>query len=266
MGGTRRRWGGGLRAAAGLVLPVRCAGCGAPGEGWCPRCRHEARRPAGGLTVGAGVPPCWSATPLVGPVRRAVSAHKDGGRRDLHPVLVDLLAAALARALAEDPVLRAAVAAGGPVLVVPVPETRSAARRRGEDPVGRLAGAAVGRLDDPGVALVPVLRHTRRVADQSRLGRSERAANLAGALGVAGRGAERVVGAACVVVDDVVTTGATLGEAARALRAAGAAHVVAATVAATPGAPPGRPRLHEEGDPADGPGSAVGVVRVRSDG
>ncbi len=234
MGGTGRRWGGGLRAAAGLVLPTRCAGCGVPGTGWCAGCREEARRPAPVAALAPTAPACWVATVLEGPVRRAVSAHKDGGRRDLHPELVPLLAAALARALDEDPVLRAARRSGRPVLVVPVPESPAAARRRGDDPVGRMAAAAVLHLGDPRVVRLRALRHGRRVADQARLGRVARAANLAGALQVPPAAAGVVAGSACVVVDDVVTTGSTLAEAARALRAAGAAHVAAATVAATP--------------------------------
>lgn len=234
MGGAGGRWGGGLRAAAGLVLPTRCAGCGSPGTAWCPGCREGARRPAPVLPAAPATPACWSATVLEGSVRRAVSAHKDGGRRDLHPELVALLAAALARALDEDPELRAARRSGRPVLVVPVPESSAAARRRGDDPVGEMAAAAVQRLGDPRVVRLPALRHVRRVADQARLGRAARAANLAGALRVPPAAVRVVAGSACLVVDDVVTTGATLAEAARALRAAGAVHVAAATVAATP--------------------------------
>ena len=76
-----------------------------------------------------------------------------------------------------------------------------------------------------------VLRHTRRVGDQAGLGRDARAANLAGALAVRPRARDAVRGAACLVVDDVLTTGATVAEAARALRSDGAAHVAAATLA-----------------------------------
>ncbi len=93
------------------------------------------------------------------------------------------------------------------------------------------------------MVLARVLRHTRPVADQARLGRAERTANLRGALATREASRALVVGATCLVVDDVVTTGATLAEAARALRRAGARHVAAATVAATPRVPTDRERL-----------------------
>ena len=108
------------------------------------------------------------------------------------------------------------------MLLVPVPESRAAARRRGEDPVGALARSAAEALADDGVALLRALRHVRPVGDQTGLGRAARAANLAGALGVLPGAAGVVEGAACLVLDDVLTTGATLAEAARALRSAGA--------------------------------------------
>ena len=72
------------------------------------------------------------------------------------------------------------------------------------------------------------------MADQAHLDRGARAANLAGAMVVREAVCPVVQGAVCVLADDVVTTGATLAEGARALREAGAGHVVAVTVAATP--------------------------------
>jgi predicted amidophosphoribosyltransferase len=75
----------------------------------------------------------------------------------------------------------------------------------------------------------PVLVHARHVEDQSGLDTAARSANLAGALRVR----RRLDGLAVVVVDDVVTTGATLAEATRALTVAGGSVRGAAVVAAT---------------------------------
>jgi predicted amidophosphoribosyltransferase len=93
--------------------------------------------------------------------------------------------------------------------------------------------AAVSALRSCGVParLADALTHARRVADQAGLGAPDRMANLAGALRV-GRPAG-VAGRRVVLVDDVVTTGVTLAEAARALRAAGAEVPAAAVIAAT---------------------------------
>jgi predicted amidophosphoribosyltransferase len=142
----------------------------------------------------------------------------------------------LAAALSGEGALRAAAARGDPVLVVPMPTSPGARRRRGDDPVGDLTRAAVDRVragDARALAVAPVLEHVRTVADQSHLGRTERQANLAGAMRVAPGAGPVVRGSTCVLADDVVTTGATLAEAARALREAGARHVVAVAVAAT---------------------------------
>jgi predicted amidophosphoribosyltransferase len=107
-------------------------------------------------------------------------------------------------------------------VVVPVPSSRAAFRRRGyavTDLLARRAGATPRRLLVPG----------RAGLDQRGLGRQERARNVGGTLR-----ARRAEGMRVVVVDDVVTTGATLDEAVRVLRRAGADVVGAAAVATTP--------------------------------
>jgi predicted amidophosphoribosyltransferase len=167
--------------------------------------------------------------------RVALVAYKDGDRRDLRAVLAPMLAGAMMMALVVDPLLAAVRMSGRPVLVVPVPSSPAAVRRRGDAPLEVLTRAAAGRCARPEGELTvsPVLRLRRRVADQAGLNHGQRAANLERAMQVRPRWEATVRGATCLLTDDVLTTGATLVEAARALRAGGADHVAAAAVAAT---------------------------------
>lgn len=126
------------------------------------------------------------------------------------------------------------------VVLVPVPGRRASRLRRGDDPLLGLVRAAVPRLRTEGIEArqVAALRHRRRVADQAGLGAADRLANLGGALAtrrrVAAVAAAAVAGVPVVLVDDIVTTGATLAESGRVLRAAGVPVAGCAVVAATP--------------------------------
>ncbi|MFE6957949.1 ComF family protein [Streptomyces sp. NPDC057696] len=110
-----------------------------------------------------------------------------------------------------------------PLLLVPVPSARKAVRARGHDPARRIAYAAAAELRRAGVParVLAALRQRRAVADQAGLDSRRRLANLAGALEVS-QGARALLasGGRIVLVDDVMTTGASLAEAARAIRAA----------------------------------------------
>lgn len=97
-----------------------------------------------------------------------------------------------------------------------------------------LAAAALTGLDRSEACLLDGLRLGRSVVDQSTLGMRDRHANLGGAMTVLPSARALVRGASCVVVDDVVTSGSTIAEAARVLRWAGADQVAAATALATP--------------------------------
>nr|WP_307037399.1 ComF family protein [Streptomyces canus] len=108
------------------------------------------------------------------------------------------------------------------VLLVPVPSARRVVGARGHDPARRIALAAARELRRGGVAarVVGVLRQRRPVADQSGLDSRERLKNLSGALEVVPGGGRLLLGGPVVLVDDLMTTGASLTEAARAVRVA----------------------------------------------
>lgn len=228
-------------AAGDLVLPRFCAGCGDGAGLLCPSCRTLLRAPVALVwpdPVPHGLPPPYAIASYEGPVRRMILAHKEEGAFGLTRPLGQSLAGAAMRAVTATP------AAGTPAVrmpmagrhaVVPIPSSRRAIRLRGHDPTQRMARIAVAELRRGGMDIcwLPVLRHRRSVADQASLSAGQRAANLAGALGVPSRFVPLVTGVPIVIMDDLVTTGATLAEAARALRAAGGLVKGAAVVAAT---------------------------------
>ena len=216
----------GLRALgsglASLVYPALCLGCeqrlGASALALCPTClRGLPRADAGLVDAALAEAPVERAVALWrfdpgGTVRRVQHALKYGGRPSLGEPLGRLIG-------------QAAVEAGAaPHVVAPVPLGRT---RRLERGYNQAAGLATGVAEVLGVPDEPdLLVRTRSTQKQSSLARSARRSNVDGAFAL-GRGVS-VAGLRVLLVDDVMTTGATLAAAARTLVEAGAVVDVAA--------------------------------------
>lgn len=219
-----------VHALVDLALPRSCLGCERPGVALCRDCASPGRAR---VVPVSGVHAC-AASVYSGVIRAALLRFKERGRSDLAGPLADLLAVAV-RAVAVPAVAVPAVASnrGPDVVLVPVPSSRSATRARGGDHMRRLARASARRT---GVPAATPLRLTRAVRDSAGLHARERRTNLAGALVAS---PPRQAGRA-VLVDDIITTGATAREACRALRAGGWSVLGVAAVAATPAPTRGR--------------------------
>ncbi|MGN6497661.1 MAG: double zinc ribbon domain-containing protein [Tsuneonella sp.] len=235
--------GEGLAPLVDLIFPPRCPLCGEaigaqtglcgacwaelviPGEPACAQCQ----RPFGedsALEAGAICAPCLAAPPRHDGIaagtlytegsRKLVLSFKHGRRIALAPMLAGLIAARL-------PPLT------GEWLVVPVPLHRWRLWSRGYNPAALLAGEIARRTGQR--LLVDGLVRRKRTPMLGGLGRTARTRALSGALAAHPRRREVLHGANVVLVDDVLTSGATTDACTRVLKRAGAAKVIVACFA-----------------------------------
>jgi predicted amidophosphoribosyltransferase len=209
--------------ALAVLLPVTCAGCGSPDRALCVECRGHLRgdliRRALEREDGTRLE-VVAALPYARVVRRSILAFKQHGRTDLVRHLAVPLAGAIDAAL----MTRAGQdAATGGIRICAVPQGAASRRERGYDPVRMLAGRATG------VRVERMLHHTADRA-QKALGVDARRTNTSGAM----RARAGLDGLEVLLVDDVVTSGATLLEADRVVRESGGVVLGAAVLAATP--------------------------------
>ncbi|MCG7580013.1 ComF family protein [Mycolicibacterium sp. OfavD-34-C] len=228
-----------------LMLPLQCGGCGAPATPWCPECDgalavHPDEPHLVTPRIDPGVP-VLSLGRYAGPRRKAIVAVKEHGRTDLIRPLAHALRDGLAHLMTWG-ILES------PLVVVPAPTKRSSARRRGGDPVTRIAKLAVASPDlitgsdlsadaspdlsavagtdpdvvaDSGLSVVVALRLKTFTRDSVGLSSADRQRNIAGRVRRI-----RAVDGPVLLVDDIVTTGATAAESVHVLQTGGA-HVVA---------------------------------------
>jgi predicted amidophosphoribosyltransferase len=187
-----------------LIFPVRCLGCDQLGISICSVCRKYWH---------PRIIKTWSHSDISFPIYSSIPYSPIAGRvllaaKESSLELADkLLTGALAHSL------RGARTQNQCDLLIPIPSRNSVARKRGRQFISTLS-REIGESED--LPTEDLLTHIRKVRDQSTLDAKDRAENLEGALV-----SLRFVSGRAILVDDLVTTGATLREAARALRTAG---------------------------------------------
>lgn len=213
--------------ALSLFLPIECAGCGASDRNLCRECRQfllsispadtqyrELFDPESLIRL-----PLWFATEFVPPLSGMVHHFKEQNRTSIVKPLAAPLRGAVQSALSR----LGKESFDSDILWVTPPSSRASFRARGYQPTEMMVTAA-------GFRHTRLLSYTRRRADQSTLGRGERFRNMHGAYQARPVAQGRTV----VLIDDVITTGATLLECARALRAGGATVLGAVVLGYTP--------------------------------
>jgi len=184
-----------------LIFPSRCFGCRVLGPTICSTCRsdwhpHYYKTKFDGLTV-------HSALVYTPTASKIILAAKESGLRGADELLMDAITHVLEKAIPDNTLYR----------LIPVPSSKASQRRRGRSFIVDLVSQISQRT---GIPMIDCLQLSRRVLDQSGLHRDERATNLAGAFTLSSRARGELI-----LVDDVVTTGATLREAARAVNSQG---------------------------------------------
>lgn len=187
-----------------LFFPVRCISCSALGIKLCSQCR-KSWIPHIYRTRLAGNHPLdiYSAVLYSNIGKKILLAAKEENLILADTLIEESLRAAISYVLNHQRV----------DFVVPIPSRKSAARSRGRQFVHDIA---VEACKDFSLPVFDILSHTRKIRDQSSLNSQQRIENLAGALMAKSHYSGRAL-----LLDDLVTTGATLQEAARALRARG---------------------------------------------
>lgn len=187
-----------------LLFPVYCHGCGALGESLCSLCKtsYELHN----FLTRVGATPTFSAVAYNSVARRILLASKEDGVRGADDLIVDALEYSLRGALRKT--------CKTPILV-PIPSSPQAVRKRGRDYLGEISE----RVSDlVGLPFQSLLQHNRRVKDQTLLDASARFKNLEGAL-VLKKRPIRIH--EVFLIDDLITTGATLNEAVKTLEMGG---------------------------------------------
>ncbi len=210
-----------VRAVLDLLFPPKCTFCHdllpSSESGICDACALQLMRLSPVERSGEFFETCIAAYPYETPVRESMLRFKFSGRQEYAKIYAPMLAASIRERLA-----------GRYDVIGWVPVSRRRKRKRGYDQAELLARQTAAILGEP---VVPVLQKVRHTPAQSTIqGAQRRKANVLGAYRVNER--EDLSGRRVLLIDDVVTTGATLSECSRVLRTANVKEVVCAAFAA----------------------------------
>ena len=203
-----------INSLSSLIIPVQCLSCSAADQILCARCAHQLLNhlPQSDLEVAQGktIMRIASHLPFGDLVSQVVLGAKDDANPKLERIIIEALVKA--RACFDDD-----------VVLIPIPSTSAARRKRGRDFVLDMTRSLAELSGD---IVIPLLTYTRKVAPQKSLNAHDRALNLKGALAartdLAHRFRAHLIEKEILIVDDVLTTGATMLEGFRAVAAVGA--------------------------------------------
>lgn len=203
------------------LFPAHCTGCGKSGTDLCAVCFEKI--PKAEPHLDENIHPIFSYRHP--PLRRLIWELKFKGRYGIADIFGEVLADA-ALSLLEDEAL---YGESKEVVVIPIPSSVSGKKKRGYNQATLLAKAMIAKTTIPMTLLEDVLIKTKDTTRQSEIKhRGDRLKNLVGAFAIPHHSLK---GKVVLLIDDVVTTGATIKEARRALRTAGASRIYAITLA-----------------------------------
>lgn len=206
-----------IKNLSDLIFPSRCIGCSQLGISICSNCRsswhpHIYLRE---VSVAGSSYPVVSSVQYSPVASRVLLSAKESNIAAADKLLIDAISHSLSHFVKRF---------GGTTLVA-IPSRRSATRKRGRNFLGEIT-SQVARTSENKISFIDaqLLVHSRGVKDQSALNSRQRLSNVSGALAVPSKFKPRFsdgnIGP-LIIVDDLITTGATLTEAIRALLAAG---------------------------------------------
>jgi predicted amidophosphoribosyltransferase len=196
-----------LKSLQQLLYPASCLVCQKPNQLICPSCISTWQQPIKTGQV-QKIPIYFSTYYSVESAKIILSAKENGNAVARH-LLANALSNAIERVISDFKLQES-------ITLITIPSRKSAIRKRGRDHINQLAAEVISLVNIDGVEIsnLNMLRLNKSIEDQSKLNKGERAANLSGAyLAISPETPPKNL----IIIDDLITTGASVQEAVRAL-------------------------------------------------